>query len=70
MNHDNYQAAMNAPIQQQNSDNSDQGIEMLTKPWEWISDMFYAGIALLGWISFVVIVGIAAGYGLMKAGLI
>ena len=72
MTPENYQAAMNAPIQRNSdgSDPNDSGVEMFTKPWEWIGDMFFAGIELLGWISLIALVCFAAGYGLMKAGLV
>lgn len=51
-------------------DHLDSGLEMFTSPWTWITDMFYAGIQLLGWFTLIALIGLAAGYALTKAGLL
>lgn len=59
------------PLYTTNSDGTDEdGIVMLTRPWEWISDMFYAGVELCG-VLVLLAVGVAGlAFGLMKAGLV
>ena len=55
-------------MNQLNSDGTDQGIDMIISPWEWITDMFYAGIYALGWLFLIAVVGFSAGYGLFRTG--
>ena len=55
-------------MNQLNSDGTEQGIDMIISPWEWITDMFYAGIYALGWLFLIAVVGFSAGYGLFRTG--
>jgi hypothetical protein len=49
---------------------SNNQIEMFSSLWQWLKDLFYAGIELLGWASLLTLLGLAAGYVLTKARLI
>lgn len=58
MNNENFQAAMNAPIQH-NSDNSDQElIVMFEHPWQWIADIFYTAVYVVGAIALGALVAV------------